>query len=105
LESADTKTPDTVETLKPVDKGTPDKGKSREAVTPSWKAWRARRCLLSGTAGSSLLLLLVGVGVTASRDTREINTQRASVDPDSRVPEHLLQEVIQELENERRAFS
>ena len=41
-------------------------------------------------------------GKTVEQYTREVNAQRASADPDSRVPEHLLQEAIQELENERR---
>jgi hypothetical protein len=116
LESADTKTPDTVETLKPVDKGTPDKGKSREAVTPT--PTKSSKRLEPAVPDNKHLLARhafqhrkplkkkyqpkTDTGKTVEQYTREINTQRASVDPDSRVPEHLLQEVIQELENERR---
>jgi hypothetical protein len=116
LKSAGTKTPDTVETLKPVDKGTPDKGKSREVVTPT--PTKSSKRLEPAVPDNKHLLARhafqhrkplkkkyqpkTDTGKTVEQYTREINAQRAAVDPDSRVPEHLLQEVIQELENERR---
>ncbi|CAG8208305.1 unnamed protein product [Penicillium nalgiovense] len=117
LKSPDTKTPDTVETLKPVDKGTPDKGKSREVVTPTPTKSGSKRLEPAVPDNKHLLARhafqhrkplkkmyqpKTDTGKTVEQYTREINAQRAAVDPDSRVPEHLLQEVIQELENERR---
>ncbi|KAJ6178462.1 hypothetical protein N7519_008923 [Penicillium mononematosum] len=115
LKSADTK-PDTVETLKPVHKGTPDKGKSREVVTPT--PTKSSKRLEPAVPDNKHLLARhafqhrkplkkkyqpkTDTGKTVEQYTREINAHRASVDPDSRVPEHLLQEVIQELEIERR---
>ncbi|CAG8905363.1 unnamed protein product [Penicillium egyptiacum] len=117
LKSADTKTPDTVETLKPVDKGTPDKGKSPEVVTPTPTKSGSKRLEPAVPDDKHLLARhafqhrkplkkkyqpKTDTGKTVEQYTREINAQRGSIDRDSRVPEHLLQEVIQELENERR---
>ncbi|KAJ5971018.1 Nucleotide-binding alpha-beta plait [Penicillium vulpinum] len=117
LESADTETPDTDETLKPVDKGIPDKGKSPEVVTPTPTKSGSKRLEPAVPDNKHLLARhafqhrkplkkkyqpKTDTGKTVEQYTREINAQRASIDPDSRVPEHILQEVIQELENERK---
>lgn len=117
LKSGDTKTPDTVETLKVVDKDTPDKGKSPEVATPTPiksgssrvepavpqdKYQLARHAFQHRKPLKKKYQPKTDTGKTVEQYTREINAQRASADPDSRVPEHLLQEVIQELENERR---
>lgn len=117
LKSADSKTPDTVETLKPVDRGTPDKGKSPEVGTPTPTKCGSKRLEPALPDNKHLLARhsfqhrkplkkkyqpKTDTGKTVEQYTREINAQRASIDPDSRVPEHILQEVIQELENERR---
>ncbi|KAJ5857523.1 hypothetical protein N7455_008417 [Penicillium solitum] len=117
LKSGDTNTPDTVETLKVVDKDTPDKGKSREVATPTPTKSGGRRLEPAVPQDKYQLARYAfqhrkplkkkyqpktDTGKTVEQYTREVNAQRASADPDSRVPEHLLQEAIQELENERR---
>ena len=117
LKSADTKTPDTAETLNPVDRDIPDKDKSPEVVTltptkrdskrlepavPDNKHLLARHVFQHRKPLKKKYQPKTDTGKTVEQYTREINAQRAAVDPDSRVPEHLLQEVIQELENERR---
>ncbi|KAJ9490135.1 hypothetical protein VN97_g3126 [Penicillium thymicola] len=115
--SGDTKTPDTVETLKAVDKETSDKGKSPEVATPTPaksggrrlepavpqdKYQLARHAFQHRKPLKKKYQPKTDTGKTVEQYTREINAQRAAADPDSRVPEHLLQEVIQELENGRR---
>ncbi|KGO71241.1 Nucleotide-binding, alpha-beta plait [Penicillium italicum] len=117
LKSADTKTPDTVETLILGDKSTPDKGKSPEVAAPTPTKGGSRRLQPAVPEDKYQLARhafqhrkplkkkyqpKTDTGKTVEQYTREMNAQRASIDPDSRVPEHLLQEVIQELENERR---
>jgi hypothetical protein len=117
LKISDTKTPDTTETLKPVDKSTPNKSKSPEMTTATPTKSGSRRLEPAVPDNKHLLARhafqhrkplkkkyqpKTDTGKTVEQYTREINAQRASIDPDSRVPEHLLQEVIQELENERR---
>ncbi|KAJ5210403.1 Nucleotide-binding alpha-beta plait [Penicillium cf. griseofulvum] len=117
LKFADTKTPDTTETLKPVDKSTPNKSKPSEMTTATPTKTGSRRLEPAVPDNKHLLARhafqhrkplkkkyqpKTDTGKTVEQYTREINAQRASVNPDSRVPEHLLQEVIQELENERR---
>ncbi|KGO66254.1 Nucleotide-binding, alpha-beta plait [Penicillium expansum] len=117
LKSADTKTPDTVETLKLSDKDTPDKGKSPEVATPTPtksgsrklqpavpddKYQLARHAFQHRKPLKKKYQPKTDTGKTVEQYTREMNAQRASADPDSRVPDHILQEVIQELENERR---
>ncbi|KAJ5372237.1 Nucleotide-binding alpha-beta plait [Penicillium concentricum] len=117
LKSADTKISDTTETLKPVDKSTPNKGKSPEMATttptksgnrrlepavPDNKHLLARHAFQHRKPLKKKYQPKTDTGKTIEQYTREINAQRASLYPDSRVPEHLLQEVIQELENERR---
>ncbi|KAG0154385.1 hypothetical protein PDIDSM_1765 [Penicillium digitatum] len=117
LKAADTKTPNTVETLKVNEKGTPDKGKSPEVVTPTPTKSGSRRLQPALPDGKYQLARhafqhrkplkkkyqpKTDTGKKVEQYTRDMNAQRALIDPDSRVPEHLLQEVIQELENERR---
>ncbi|KAJ5816786.1 Nucleotide-binding alpha-beta plait [Penicillium robsamsonii] len=117
LKSADTKSPGTTETLKPVEKSTPSKGKSPEMATatptksgcrrlepavPDNKHLLARHAFQHRKPLKKKYQPKTDTGKTIEQYTREINAQRASIDPDSRVPEHILQEVIQELENERR---
>lgn len=117
VKSAGSKTPDSAETLKPADKGTSDKGKSPEVATstptksgskrlepavPDSKHLLARHAFQHRKPLKKKYQPKTDTGKTVEQYTREINAQRASVDPDSRVPEHILQEVIQELENERR---
>lgn len=117
LKSGETKTPDTVETLKAVDKDIPDKGKSPEVATltptksggrrlepavPQDKYQLARHAFQHRKPLKKKYQPKTDTGKTVEQYTREMNAQRASTNPDSRVPEHLLQEVIQELEDERR---
>ncbi|KAJ5154200.1 Nucleotide-binding alpha-beta plait [Penicillium coprophilum] len=117
VKSADTKTPDTTETLKPVDKSAPSKNKSPELATATPTKSNNRRLEPAVPENRHLLARhafqhrrplkkkyqpKTDTGKTIEQYTREINAQRASADPDSRVPDHILQEVIQELESERR---
>lgn len=117
LKSRDIKTPDTVETLKSVENDAPEKGKSPEVATPTPaksgdrrlepavpqdKYQLARHAFQHRKPLKKKYQPKTDTGKTVEQYTREVNAQRASADPDSRVSEHLLQEVIQELENERR---
>ncbi|KAJ5124750.1 uncharacterized protein N7515_008575, partial [Penicillium bovifimosum] len=117
--SADTRTPDTAETLTPTDKGTPskDKGKGKATATstptkpvarrlepalPDDKHLLARHAFQHRKPLKKKYQPKTDTGKTVEQYTREINAQRAAADPNSRVPDHLLQEVIMELEGERR---
>ncbi|KAJ5520516.1 Nucleotide-binding alpha-beta plait [Penicillium fimorum] len=117
LKSADIKAPDTTGTLRLVYKSTPNKGKSPEMATATPTMGGSRRLEPAVPDNKHLLARhtfqhrkplkkkhqpKTDTGKTIEQYTREINAQRASIDPDSRVPDHLLQEIIQELENERR---
>jgi hypothetical protein len=119
--SVETKTPDTAETLKPTDKDTSsnDKGKGKgkatatptptktvtrklEPAVPDDKHLLARHAFQHRKPLKKKYQPKTDTGKTVEQYTREINAQRAAADPDSRLPEHLLQEAIQELEEERR---
>ncbi|KAJ5780989.1 hypothetical protein N7457_006149 [Penicillium paradoxum] len=110
-------TPSTSSTLKPIEKDTPDKAKGKAPTTPTPTKTGTQRLEPAVPDDKHLLARhtfqhrkplkkkyqpKTATGKTVEQYTREINSQRAADDPDSRVPEHLLQEVIQELENERR---
>lgn len=115
--STETKTPDTAETPKPAEVVASDNGKGKEPAAstpiksgnrklepavPDDKHLLARHAFQHREPLKKKYQPKTDTGKTVEQYTREINAQRAANDPDSRVPEHLLQEVIQELENERR---
>ncbi|KAJ5555586.1 hypothetical protein N7535_008021 [Penicillium sp. DV-2018c] len=114
------KTPGTAETPEPTEGDTPSKseGKGKATATstspktiirrlepalPDDKHLQARHAFQHRKPLKKKYQPKTDTGKTVEQYTREINAQRAAADPSSRVPEHLMQEVIAELEEERRA--